>query len=1569
VTDRSAFIVARLDDARKELLDLGLRNPLISFRRLTARGVQVVDERPEELFRLLATQGKAMYFDPAPERGGIDDEFAFVTQPDRITDLASEERFTDNRLQTPHPSAQLQKRLLNTYHIARTFVEEQGISVLYLALGMLNWFEADSSDEPRKAPLILIPVELERTSVESRFRVSHTGEDIVTNLSLQAKLKAEFRMELPEIPDDLEAEGVNTYFDAVLEAVSGRKRWHVDRDAVELGFFSFGKFLMYNDLDVRNWPDNNDPADHDVLCALLEDGFPGSDDRLDDDAFIDETLRPQDVHHVVDADSTQILALVDALGGHNLVIQGPPGTGKSQTITNLIAEAIGHRKSVLFVSEKMAALEVVKRRLDGLGLGEACLELHSHKTNKRSLLEELARTLNLGRPVIQEADGTYGRLETTRRRLNEYASAVNAPVGESGITPYRIYGKLLQLDERGVEWPTMAQPEMREWPAERFREIDAIVERIQAQLGQMGRPGEHPFFGCKVTALTPADRQAIAGTAEESGSLLETVRSMASTLSTETKLPESGSLADVRILVAAIRRAISAPPLEGVALRPEAWRAQRDTLWSLLDELERYQYLRERHDDVLIPEAWDQDVLQIRQALAAHGQKWYRMAIGDYRSARSRLAGLCRAGLPKMNEERVELADAILESCRLQASVAHGETMLRSLYGVQWNGTGSRVDVLRTIARWIEDVHDDIDRGSLPSELLDLLEGQPALSAHLPKLDQLDALASEAEASLSKLLDQLEVDLEIRCRGVRSVAHLDFADASDLIIAASTELDRLQEMIAYNHLCREAADAEVGFVIDLAESWPLAPDHLADATRYLYLNELLKAAHVERPILATFDGARHASDLDSFRKLDTSTFDLNRQRLAFGHWEALPRLGAAGQMGVLRHEMQKRRRHLPIRQLMLRAGDAVKALKPVFMMSPMSVATYLPPGSVTFDLVVFDEASQVKPVEAFGAIIRGGQTIVVGDSKQLPPTSFFDTVVSDEVDDSEEDYVQSTGDVESILGLFNAKGAPERMLRWHYRSRHDSLITVSNREFYDGRLVTFPSPENDGRELGLRYHLLRDTHYDRGGSRANLGEARAVVDAVMTHAKESPHRTLGVAAFSQAQADAIQNQLEMARRADPSCESFFSAHPFEPFFVKNLENVQGDERDVIYISIGYGRDQNGKLTMNFGPLNRDGGERRLNVLITRARRRCEVFTNLEPEDINLASTSARGVVALRRYLHFARTGKLDLPEVTDRDADSVFETEVAKAIRSFGYEVHHQVGSAGYFIDLGVIEPERPGRFLLGIECDGATYHRARSARDRDRIRQSVLEGLGWKLHRIWSTDWFQNPTRESRKVLEAIEAAKVRRPVEGTAVVPSPDPEPAIRREDTSAETKQSSAAPYRTASLPRKAVPVDGVHTESVHRLATLVRDVVKVESPVHIDEVYRRVLDSYGVRRLGTRIRERLELGVQVAQQKDWCASKGDFLHDPSQGEVPIRDRSGLDAASRRIQLVAPSELQAAIRAIVEHSIGISREDLASEVCSLLGFGRTTADMRAVIDSQIDDMISAGVVREAGGHLALG
>jgi very-short-patch-repair endonuclease len=458
---------------------------------------------------------------------------------------------------------------------------------------------------------------------------------------------------------------------------------------------------------------------------------------------------------------------------------------------------------------------------------------------------------------------------------------------------------------------------------------------------------------------------------------------------------------------------------------------------------------------------------------------------------------------------------------------------------------------------------------------------------------------------------------------------------------------------------------------------------------------------------------------------------------------------------------------------------------------------------------------------------------------------------------------------------------------------------------------------------------------------------------------------LGVAAFSSSQAQAILDKLELLRRGYPAAERFFADHPSEPFFVKNLENVQGDERDVIFISVGYGKDANGYLSMNFGPLNADGGQRRLNVLITRARQRCEVFTNLTADDLITERAPGAGIKALKVFLKYAQTGILDVPLVSDRPSGSPFEDSVAAALRGAGYEVDGQVGSAGFFIDLAIKDPAQPGRYLLGIECDGATYHSAQSARDRDRLRQQVLEGLNWRIARVWSTDWFRNPERELRRLAAALESAKA---------VGEATPAPASTAPAVTEIAREALTAPL-APSLPPYTLAAPNVRTGGVElhliptaTLASWLCEVVEVESPVHRDEACRRVLTAAGAGRMGSRIQQAFNQAFLHAIRAGQLRAHDAFLWTPAMAAPPLRDRSNLNGASRELALIAPEEIELAIERVVRDAYGIESSQIAPAVARLFGFQRLTDDMRQHIDPLVERMVAAGRLTRQGGVVAV-
>lgn len=726
---------------------------------------------------------------------------------------------------------------------------------------------------------------------------------------------------------------------------------------------------------------------------------------------------------------------------------------------------------------------------------------------------------------------------------------------------------------------------------------------------------------------------------------------------------------------------------------------------------------------------------------------------------------------------------------------------------------------------------------------------------------------------------------------------------------------------------------------------------------------------------------QHGDDLERliqrFRQADRRWLISSRERLIAMADARRPQKGQSSaktsRLGQLEAEVRRKRGLKPIRKLFSQLGDVVQVLKPCFMMSPMSAAQYLEPGKLSFDLVIFDEASQVEPADALGAIARGRQAILVGDEKQLPPTNFFGVVNDADAEDEPDDDTINTGDLESVLAMGQVCLAAKTTLRWHYRSRHSSLIEFSNEAFYDRQLRVFPSPQISREQFGLSFRHVPDGVYFRGKGQYNAVEARAVAEAVIDHARTSPDVSLGVGAFSLAQQRTIEDEIESLRRAenDPELELFFAPGEQAPFFVKNLETIQGDERDVILLSVGYGPDENGRTSMNFGPLNRDGGWRRLNVLVTRARRRCVLFSSLVADQLELKASTPRGVCALKDYLHFAQHGSLPVIRQHGEDHDSPFEADVCRVLRARGWTVHAQVGCAGFSIDLAVVDPQAPGRYLLGVECDGATYHSSATARDRDRLRQMVLEDLGWKLHRIWSTDWFERRA-------EAVERLSRRLDDAMHAPAASEDEQPASTGEPDDDEEITSTGAGGKTAENGQdggEAAPrIPGMMVYQRHvfrsggtrqqllqmrsaRLVDLLSQIVVVEGPIHRDELCRIVAGAYHARYTG-QIKSKLADAVEAGEAAERFECRGEFVWPAGMDQPSVRWRGGENAVTDP-RLICPEEIAAAAALVVQHEFGIPLDDLPVSTLRALGFKRVTGQLAELGRAGVQQAIAARMI----------
>ena len=1571
-------LIKRIQNTRRELLDLSARNRLISTPRGASQGrrIEVVDERSDEVFRLLVRERKAMSFLPGveePEEGAVVDAASTpLAQPEEPGVEAHggspDPRHVDLRLQTRLTSERLQGRLLSMYYDAQTHEQEQGVSILYLAAGFLKWYESPSSDKARYAPLLLIPVDLERQTAASRFHLKYRDEDVSTNLSLQAKLRGEFGIELPEVPE-MDEIAPGAYFDAVARAIVDQPRWEVLRDEMVVWFFSFAKYLMYRDLDPATWPEHSPLGGNPTLSKLLGDGFALEPPFCGEGDKIDALIPPADMVHVTDADSSQAVAIEEVRRGGSLVIQGPPGTGKSQTITNLIATAVKAGKKVLFVAEKMAALEVVHSRLERLGLGALCLELHSSKAKKKTVLDEIARTLALGRPKAHPSEERLEALQAAIDRLNRHAEVMNTRIEPAGVTPYQVLGRLTRLYAEGVEAVDLPLAAPESWTGPVFREHCRGLADLREHLAEIGSLPDHPWKGVtRSETLLPSDVKGLQdGVTEAIGSLTEVANAfglMAETFNVVRTA--SPSLRDVQKLAHFARRIVNAPAMDRRAIGDPAWAHRREEILGLV---ERGRSVSERMAglQVTVAEvAWQTDLAETRRSLATHGRSLFRWFRRGYRESLASLRGILVTAMPDTLAERLRIVDEVIgiqdavNALDLDPAVAR---LGRDAFGDGWKGSKSDWDSLAQVVKWDADCREDRAIWDHRGILARLAETNVLLAP-------LSMISARLKPTSDRLVDLAKI-LSLDCAEAFGIDAPDAVPIEDWIARLrrwQAHPESLSKWVGYRMRRRRLEEAGLGAIVSAIHEGRIAVSAAEDQFQVAYYQTLIRDLFRDRRDLAEFDGRSHERRVEEFRALDRGRIEAARGEVATAHYDAIPRHAAGGEMAVLRREFEKKRKHKPIRQLLKEAGTAILAVKPVFMMSPISVAQYLEPGSVTFDLLLIDEASQVSPVDALGAMARSAQVVVVGDDKQLPPTRFFTKMLDEDESRGDGDDLDA-GDLESILGLCVAQGMSQRMLRWHYRSRHHSLIAVSNREFYDGRLFVVPSPTAITAMHGLQFRPVEGGVFDRGNTATNRVEARAVAGAVIEHARLYPKQSLGIGAFSVAQRDAIRDELEVLQREHVELASFFSPGRPEPFFVKNLENIQGDERDVIFISVGYARDASGTMAMNFGPLSLQGGERRLNVLISRARERCEVFSSITADDIDLQRAKSRGAAAFKTFLRYAATGVLDSQAPTGGDYDSDFERQVAVALEGLGHEVHRQAGTAGFLIDLAVVDPLKPGRYLLGIECDGATYHASRSARDRDRLREIVLEDRGWKIHRVWSTDWFHRPEEQLRKVVAAIEEAKVQWNSDEEAQLSGEDLavdgevedgeiERGAETEGTDGEVGYAWATPYVEARL--KVPGSTPIPETSPAVLEGVVTAVVELEGPIHRDEIARRITSLWGQQRTGARIAEAVSKAVETGLSFGILLGESDFITHAGQATVPVRDRSRVAAVGlKKPEMIPPSEVRQTILHLVTEHVGLRRDEVPSLVGRVLGFKATSAKLREMVETAIEVLHEKGDV----------
>lgn len=1493
----------KLDKWADLLLDTGKRNNLINFRDTRASTVEVLLPTADVLFDKIDGDTTFEVFDPKiieddDSEYGVQNEQlqmeASETQNGKVAFLAqySAKMKRQNQLLLYNAAINPLTAVRNIDKKAREFIEETGVNVAYMAFGFIHWKESDSSSYVFRAPVLLVPIQLEQESAVEPYYIKSTEDDIIVNPTFAYKMDAEHGVKLPDYND----EGLDAYLEKVRKIVA-KLQWSVSSEC-KIGIFSFLKINMYRDLkdnaatilanqNVRQLL--GEPVD-----TRVSDNGNGSEGHVSNPLI--------ELHSVVDADSSQIEAIEMAKSGKSFVLQGPPGTGKSQTITNVIAECLNDGKKVLFVSEKLAALNVVYDKLKQAGLSEFCLELHSHKANKKDVIADICHTLRTSKSTVSsKADSEIAIKEKAQQQLDAYAMELHKqrPVIEKSL--YQLYEAFAAL--RGVPDVEWAIPQLTSKGEVFLTETVPLLEQYVDYIPSVGyNYRNNPWYGYINQDTSYQAKSSV------KSDLLATMQLLQALIPVSKEIFERYGISCSSIKEAHIWRNFFQFASTSQIITPSLLQKER---FEAADAA--MNCLQTKSADILscqsiLESVFDEDIYKI------DGAEYHKKLIKQFSGTFSRLFNseykqliealrLCRKdGKKPSYSEAVALTERLAYYQQRTAEYSDAEAPVKDFLGTaytgvrtDWSYVTEQMNVLRSV------LEAGFSFGNLTS-YSDFSSEIAAFTDYVGKLDNCFANCS------NEVVDRLAGCFDV------SVLDIKAADCA-LVLAKGNEslheIDKLDNWCHFRNLLSKLDDKRVVSFIDTAISRNVEAKFIASAFKKQFYYQWIDSILSGTPVLAAFNRISQDKAIHTFAQKDMEQFEINKAKIRSelsANRPSLDMIASGSALAVLLREGQKKRKQKSIRSLLAETGELVQRIKPCFLMSPLSVSTFLASDSVHFDVVVFDEASQIFPQDAIGAIYRAKQLIVVGDSKQMPPSNFFNATIENEDNDEESGDVT---DFESILDLCSTSMQQLR-LRWHYRSRYEQLITFSNKNFYDSDLITFPSSKADAPGIGVDYYHV-DGVFDRK-THTNRREAEFIVDLIYQNIEKFPNRSLGVVAFSVAQQDLIDKLLSKRRQSTSEKEFFFKSNATEPFFIKNLETVQGDERDTIIFSVAYGTDAQGRLLHNFGPLNRVGGERRLNVAVTRAKCNVQLVSSMHYTDIDLKRTSADGAKLLREYLDFAENGDIALERAvsvsTFEQFDSDFELEVCDFLRSKGFSVDTQVGCSGFRIDLGLKIPNSSD-YVLAIECDGATYHSSKNARDRDRLRQEILERMGWKFYRIWSTDWFRNKSVEQLRLLEAAaEAVKNPIKVESKPV----DSQPVESFEEMTVE-KNFEFPHYKAADidkLSRQFLPRD---------FKGMVKAILEVEAPLSEDLLLKRIV-WYFDREKVTSVVQRAYEQQMYGYESYGIIRRNGFLYLNNAKEIQFR---GPGDITRDIKQIAPEELAAGMLEILKQNITADKSGL--------------------------------------------
>ncbi|MDE6407862.1 MAG: DUF4011 domain-containing protein, partial [Anaeroplasmataceae bacterium] len=1321
---------------------------------------------------------------------------------------------------------------------------EKGINTLYMTFGMVEYEEAK---EHYLAPLLLIPLDMDIVN----FKIKESEDEIILNPTLAYLLETEYKVILEEFKEnEMSLQEYLSKTSAILNEKNMQLHFRIS-----IGIYSFLKMNMFNDL--RNHADiileNNN------ILKLL-----GSFEK-EEAITIEEPIYP-----VVDADESQLMAIHAASNGESFVLQGPPGTGKSQTITNMIASLIGNGKKVLFVSEKQAALNVVYENLKRADLDSFAIELHSHKANKKEFIDELYKTAILPRYEIKsEAEDFARKYSYLSNILEEYRTKLHQKIDRLGISLYDVYSAYLKLEQTDIVYKI---DDIETYTLEDLNEIKQSLDQygmLSTTIGYDYKKG--PFYGF-ISRNTSYIRY-------EAKQDFERIYTFFKELS---KIQDSLTKAlpfDIR----SFKHIVDAMPYLDKIIQlnyfmPDYFiEEQRQKLCIRID---KYKKLTEYFSKSTLKKFIDLKIIQLDgveelvKLFEIQSKKLLKFLLPSYHKMKKELSSYARlkmsdADLLLKLKEALEYKNKTIALNQLKKKLPKGYKPYE-------------YDILYQDAMSLKDFPFALNLNEEAYQALkkSLIE----ITFQFNKINTI-SLAPYIEKFDPEVIQFIEGDIKDILLKLR-----DMVESIDLLDVHAQRLDILHKL--EEHQALDYLD----FVIENK----LGIKKFSSCYEQVFWQANILYEVEKEAIFQEFSGLGVEGIVEDFKRLDQMHLETNKAYIVSKLSNSRPdeSIMVGSKFSVLVKEYNKSRKHKPIRLLLEEIFDLILDIKPVFLMSPLSVSTYLNSKLHLFDTVIFDEASQVFAWDALGAIYRAKQCIVIGDSKQMPPSNFFTSMIEDE-----DDY---ENDMESILDKGSSVFKTKR-LNWHYRSRSEELISFSNQNFYDNRLITIPQAKKHQKGFGIDFHYVMGTYEVK--ARTNLIEANYIVDLVFDHAKNRPNQSLGVVAFSNAQADLIADLIEERLEGSSEIKDFFSEEKKEPFFVKNLESVQGDERDVILFSICFGYTKENKFYQRFGPLNTMGGERRLNVAITRAKINVCVVSSIHAYDIKLDQTESLGVAMLKKYLEYAEA--VSTPKHASYNSKDGVISSITNFLNKSGYIVQTHIGTSEFKIDIAVMDKET-GEYKTAIMVDGATY-RIGNCSDANALQERLLMRLGWRFLRVFSTEWIFQEKLEKERILHFLKE----------------DSSNASRNENKKdsflVEVEDTFDASFDSYPLVSRDEIEDLYNQKPI---SEIIYYIISKEEPIHIDYLLKRICFMYGRTKVTALVRDLFEQDIEDLE----IYRENSFL-----SIHPISSQGLRIPSDRDIEFIHPEELKDAIYKIVKKSNGITKEGCFKKVIGLLGYNR--------------------------------